>query len=191
MTCKTCATCSTTPVRAKSHYFLITLQPQWVMFVWWVGRKSLLPARCFTGNPLTVALQRPSSSLQVGGFQLTAYVCVGVQCHRGQLCVCGCAVSQRTAIHVWACKVVSGEFVCGELHVSQCVHRMGGNRSTSTDPDIGLKHKMPLHFLLSVFSSMLRWIFTPTGQAQHTRAAQSGSSISLYVPPINQIWPWT
>ena len=53
---------------------------------------------------------------------------------------------------VWACKVVSGEFVRGQLHASHCVHRMGG----MGDPDIGLKHKMPLHFLLSVFSSMLR-----------------------------------
>lgn len=74
-------------------------------------------------------------------------------------------------MRVWACKVVSGEFVRGQLHASHCLHRMGGMGALQQiqtldgcmtqdggmgDPDIGLKHKMPLHFLLSVFSSMLR-----------------------------------
>lgn len=29
-------------------------------------------------------------------------------------------------MRVWACKVVSGEFVRGQLHASHCLHRMGG-----------------------------------------------------------------
>jgi len=65
-------------------------------------------------------------------------------------------------MHVWACKVVSGEFVRGQVQASHCLHRMGEwehfNKSRHwmvarvslcskdgemEDPDIGLKHKMP------------------------------------------------
>lgn len=103
-------------------------------------------------------------------------------------------------MHVWACKVVSGEFVRGQVHASHCLHRMGGmgalQQIQTMDgcmrlivyPGWGngrsrhwIKTQNAITFpaFCSVFSSMLRWIFIPTGQAQHTRAAQPGSSISL------------
>ena len=80
------------------------------------------------------------------------------------LCVCVGVQSCKWGVCAWTVACVSlctqdggnGSTLTdpdiGRLHASHCVHRMGG----MGDPDIGLKHKMPLHFLLSVFSSMLR-----------------------------------